>query len=474
MRHGLATTLACALALSVSSCSSEAPPRPQVVLIIDTDLPPSGLAAADDTFPVEATVDTIRVEALDEHGTPYEEREFIVPERADWPLSLGISSQQAPVVRLRIRAFRASLARGYSASKTDFEPHRTVTIDRLVTLDLPDDGVTWLRVTLEGDCFGTPSRFIQPWKTCVNGSALAGDPSDGLQPLETGTKPASRAGTWSGLELTPCVGATEADAVCIPGGFSLLGDPTFVGWRDDRRVEDTMPRHAAVLSPFWMDRTEVTVGRYRQLRAEGALSAEEPREHGGPGVENCTWLGVDRGANDMLPINCIRWEAALEVCEASGGTLPTEAQWEHAARGRQRASTFPWGEQQPRCCAAGYGHGTSYDCGAGSIAPVMSFPPSSDCAGLGDLSRDGVYDLAGNVAEFTRDSFLRFDDPCWMARGVHRDPLCEDLEAASLRLIRGGDFVDSSVWLISAVRRGELYTGSSEVGFRCVYPAVAP
>src|SRR5262249_517729 len=136
--------------------------------------------------------------------------------------------------------------------------------------------------------------------------------------------------------------------------------------------------------------------------------------------------GPDLDTNDALPVNCITWEAARRACQLASGDLPSEAQWEHAARGRGQARTFPWGDSPPDCGTASYARQAYGVIGAGVLCPgigpepIGSHPASPDCEQTGDVSRDGVLDLAGSMTEATRDRALRW---CW--RGIGTDPVCE-------------------------------------------------
>ena len=207
----------------------------------------------------------------------------------------------------------------------------------------------------------------------------------------------TRLGTTTRADEVPCSGVPaglEAEALCIPGGFSILGDPGVVGLNGS--TEDAVPLRPVLLRPFAIDRHEMTVGRFRALINDGAPLLP-PDEQACPS----TWISADDDANDALPLTCVPVSTAEATCRELGGALPTEAQWEHAATGRGERRPFVWGGMEPSCCFASHGRGpdaaNATPCGWG-IERSGSHPAGASCP-IGDVSRDGVVDLAGSVSE---------------------------------------------------------------------------
>jgi formylglycine-generating enzyme required for sulfatase activity len=227
-----------------------------------------------------------------------------------------------------------------------------------------------------------------------------------------------------------------------------------------------------LLGPFHLDRTEVSVGELRALMLQNpALASAQPLtpSPAEPSLADCTWLGTSDATNDALPVNCLSKDAARAICAARGGDLPTEAQWEHAARGRGEQRDFPWGSETARCCTASLiaPDLPEQGCFPHEIEPVGSHQDPT-CP-TRDESRDGVLDLGGSMGEHTRDTLLSFDDPCWSVPGVLFDPLCE--AEGGDNVLRGGTWVSSLGHALSALRYGS--SGADEstiVGFRCAYP----
>jgi formylglycine-generating enzyme required for sulfatase activity len=463
-------------AVALIACSSELPPRPQLVVILDTDAPVIGQIADHPELSLDAAVDTVRVDVIDvaNQNATYNLRDFVAPEPLDWPISFGVKSTEVALdkpVRLRIRAFRGAFAeKGELLGLATLEPPASVTIDRLVDLNPPEDGVLHVRILLSAGCRGDLVSFSPPGSTCINEAQREELPSSGVEVLNDDTLPPSVVGSWPGAREVECGGGEAPDRRCIPGGFLLLGDPAFSGIGDNFGTLDSTPLVPVLLRPFYLDATEMTVGRFRALVAggfDGALPLQNDAAH-----PFCTWLGTDNATNDNLPLNCIKWDSAALACEMSGGALPSEAQWEHAARGRGRRLLFPWGDERPTCCTASLSRKSFPDvlveCEGTGIESVGSHPPAA-CGGLGDQSRDNVLDLAGSVAEKTADKFRPFSHPCWRPReGILIDPICVD-ESAVSHVSRGGSWPSGFATGASPLRSAD--TMSAAQGFRCAYKA---
>ncbi|HEY0478957.1 MAG TPA: formylglycine-generating enzyme family protein [Kofleriaceae bacterium] len=183
--------------------------------------------------------------------------------------------------------------------------------------------------------------------------------------------------------------------VRVPGGTFAMGSPDGIG--DD----DEHPRHQVTVSAFCIDRTEVTVKAYEACVAAKRCTA--PHREISPYCNH-----PDRGDH---PVNCVDWSQAVVYCRSLGKRLPTEAEWEYAARGSD-GRLYPWGNAPPsatrlnacgRECVAwgkrvlGREWPPMYDADDGWVttAPVGSFPTGA--------SPFGALDMAGNVWEWTAD-----------------------------------------------------------------------
>ncbi|MBY0399183.1 formylglycine-generating enzyme family protein [Myxococcota bacterium] len=172
------------------------------------------------------------------------------------------------------------------------------------------------------------------------------------------------------------------EMVLIPAGDFYMGCNDLVDRECD---EDERPGRKVSLGAYFIDRTEVTTASYGACVSGGGCS--EPGTFRG-----CNWQATDR---DRHPINCVDWTMATEFCRWSGKRLPTEQEWEKAARGSD-GLRFPWGTDDDVVERANL---LGAEDGYVGTSPVGSFP-------AGD-SPYGVFDLAGNVWEWTSDASAR-------------------------------------------------------------------
>jgi formylglycine-generating enzyme required for sulfatase activity len=162
---------------------------------------------------------------------------------------------------------------------------------------------------------------------------------------------------------------------------------------------------------------------------------------------------------ERLAVAGVTWNDARAYCEAIGKRLPTEAEWELAARGTERR-TFPWGTTLPQCAQVIYERQEGQTCsmvGANDVAPIGSAP--------GDVTPQGVHDLGGNVSEWTADAAgdrPRCSGPCVDPRA----------EAHTKRVVRGGEWNGWGVWTRGATRSSvDPETSRTNLGFRCARTA---
>jgi len=215
----------------------------------------------------------------------------------------------------------------------------------------------------------------------------------------------------------------------VPAGPFLRGSRAGEGEPDER------PRRRIHLDAFLVDRTEVTVEQYRRCVEAGQCTSPA----GGPG---CNWA---RGERSSHPVNCVDWSQAVAHCAWAGKRLPTEAEWEKAARGTTGA-TYPWGEAAPGCRLAVMG-----GCGASGTSPAGSREPC-----------DGVHDMAGNVWEWVSDRYQQGH----YRIGPNRDP--GGPTTGESRVARGGGWQDDARDLRAARRDHALpHYQHVDLGFRC-------
>ena len=220
--------------------------------------------------------------------------------------------------------------------------------------------------------------------------------------------------------------------VYVPEGSFEMGSAT--GDRDEKPVRQVY------LDAYWIDKYEVTNGQYKQCVAAGACTL--PSESGSH-TRNSYY---DNTSYANYPVITVDWDQAQTYCQWAGGDLPTEAQWEKAARGTD-GREFPWGNNVPNSSLA------NYNMNKGDTDEVGSYPQG--------VSPYGALDMAGNVWEWARDWYEGYDaneinNPTGPSSGTYR-------------VLRGGCWDYWTRYMRAAFRNGEYPTYSTDlVGFRCV------
>jgi formylglycine-generating enzyme required for sulfatase activity len=217
--------------------------------------------------------------------------------------------------------------------------------------------------------------------------------------------------------------------------------------------EQEQPAHTVYLDAYWIDQTEVTNAQYDKCVTAGACSP--PPE--------CEWGESTFGDATKTdhPVVCVGWQGALDYCEWAGGQLPTEAQWEKAARGPD-GRRYPWGNEFDgtllNYCDAQCEHSQSdetYDDGFSVTAPMGSYPAGA--------TPYGVLDMAGNLWEWVADWFS--ED--YYAKSPAENPPGPD--GGVHRVVRGGSwFTDRMGARVANRFETKPATHYSLLGFRCV------
>jgi formylglycine-generating enzyme required for sulfatase activity len=319
----------------------------------------------------------------------------------------------------------------------------------------------------------------------------------------------------------PGVNATKLPVVAPPGMVWIPGGTFWMGCND---FPDAQPLHKVYVDGFWMDKSEVTNAQFRQFVddtsyltvAEKAPDLVELMKHAPPGTprpsqENLVpgslvfvppaskvplddisqWWKWVPGANwhhpagpksdlqglDSHPVVHIAYRDALAYCnwrskkEGGGFRLPTEAEWEFAARGGLDRKTFAWGDEfrpggkwMANTWQGEFPHRNSGSDGFAGAAPVASFPPNGF----------GLFDMAGNVWEWCADWY----QVNYYANSSKRNPRGPDSSNDPLepgvpkRVQRGGSFMCCDEYckryVPGARGKGEPDSGTNHIGFRCV------
>jgi len=221
-------------------------------------------------------------------------------------------------------------------------------------------------------------------------------------------------------------------------------------WRHNGRRDidqDERPAHKARLSAYALGTHEVTVQAYRRCQIDGACPPAS--------------LSV-RSRDPLQPMVGLSWEAATAFCRAVGGRLPTEAEWEAAARGAE-GRRYPWGDEAPSCSKAHH-RGCEYLEGATAFLGRAT-PVGVHSAGA---TPEGIQDMAGNVAEWVQDGY----DAAAYSDLERDNPVGPD--SARLKVTRGGSYDRKSHELRGARREGRVPNrGYAEVGVRCAWDSAS-
>jgi formylglycine-generating enzyme required for sulfatase activity len=218
--------------------------------------------------------------------------------------------------------------------------------------------------------------------------------------------------------------------VFIPAGEFVMGD---IG------ENNKSPRHKVYLDAYWIDITEVTNDMYAKCVQEG--DCEYSIKHA------ATDLHFNDPAYSNDPVVYISWESTVDYCRWAGRRLPTEAEWEKAARGVDKRK-FPWGNSPPDTSLL------NYDNNVGDTSPVGSYPEGA--------SPYGVLDMAGNVREWVADWF----NGDYYKFSPLQNPFGPTL--GDKRVLRGGSFIDNSQRVQVTTRFSHVpHSAGLNRGFRC-------
>jgi len=260
-------------------------------------------------------------------------------------------------------------------------------------------------------------------------------PSEESTPIPTTTKTLEPTPT---LTTTPTstpileVGSTmtnpvdNALMVYVPEGQFIMGSEDRFSWPNEQ------PSNIIYLDAYWIHQTEVTNSQYRNCIQDGHCSG-----------------AIMTFPDDTYPAVHINWFQANSYCEWIGGRLPTEAEWEKAARGSD-GWVYTWGDDDPTCELANYS-----DCGTKAM-PVGRH--------LSGASFYGVLEMAGNVREWVSDFYEEY----YYRSIALSNP--QGPNSSRFKVIRGGSWYQGAHYLRTSSRQGEdpNYNGNYN-GFRCVY-----
>lgn len=318
-----------------------------------------------------------------------------------------------------------------------------------VAAPTPTPGVTFLPATPTPTAVltETPAATItwtpQPTQTASVTATAVTPPTLTVTPTPTATATPTITPTPT---LGPIRDARGHILVPVPEGSFNMG--SLLGQADER------PVHAVFLDSFYIDKYEVTNRQYRQCVEAHGRGCAAPKN---------AYYKDTSGDYDDFPVGSLKWGQAEAYCEWRGGQLPSEAQWEKAARG-STDNIYPWGDEPPTCDMALYGGCAQDEQGKAGLRTVGSYPR--------DASPYDVRDMAGSMIEWVLDwygeitytTYLDVPEP---------NPLGPP--GGTNRVIRGGGWspggVDDPVRLrVSNREKFDPMEGYVNIGFRCVLP----
>jgi formylglycine-generating enzyme required for sulfatase activity len=264
-------------------------------------------------------------------------------------------------------------------------------------------------------------------------------------------------------------GIRDSAMVLIPGATFQMGtsasevpnlQKVFAIKRADLFAAE-VPQHPVTINPFYLDRYEVTNSEFKKFIGKNPQWRPDRipgQYHNGNYLKN--WNGNDYAKEKARhPVINVSWYAAVAFCQWVGKRLPTEAEWEYAARGGLTGKAFPWGDEPVDRKRANYSSSE-----IGETTPVGSYPANGY----------GLFDMAGNVWEYLADEWGAYPSAPQI-NPVGGGNLFLDksfLTITTRRVIRGGSWGGSPVNLRVAYRDSHPPEGARDfVGFRCARSA---
>jgi gamma-glutamyl hercynylcysteine S-oxide synthase len=246
--------------------------------------------------------------------------------------------------------------------------------------------------------------------------------------------------------------AKSSPLVTVPAGPFLLGskrvdDDPYGNWT---QFDDTeLPQHRVWLDTYEIDRDEVSLGEYLAFLQQRKL-------HPSDELQKLIWhvITIHSIADQTIsrwPALYVTWAEAKDLCEAKSARLPTEAEWEKAARGSE-GGLFPWGTTAPNSTVSVFGQHHVHE------IPILAAVDSHEAG----KSPYGLHHMAGNVAEWVQDWF----GPDYYAYMPERNP--PGPTGGRYKSVRGGSWKSHQVMLRTATRGGSAPDQRlATIGFRC-------
>jgi formylglycine-generating enzyme required for sulfatase activity len=266
-------------------------------------------------------------------------------------------------------------------------------------------------------------------------------PTDTPTPTPSNTPTPTNTPTQTATRTIPPSG----EMILIPAGEFQMGCDT--SNPNESCQGNELPLHTVYLDAYYIDKYEVTNGQYAQCVADGFCD---------PPVYDC-YEDLCYPDDSSYPVWYVSWHHANDYCTWAFKRLPTEAEWEKAARGGSDTRMYPWGDDEPTYALANY-EIDPYARWQPTPEPVNSHAPGA--------SPYGVINMAGNIWEWVADWYAADYYDSYDADNWPDNPIGPT--SGTLKVRRGGGFDDYEFFLRIAYRRGDDPTGASyDYGFRC-------
>jgi sulfatase modifying factor 1 len=251
--------------------------------------------------------------------------------------------------------------------------------------------------------------------------------------------------------VAPCRPEAPPGMACVPGGDFIRGT--------DGGPADAAPAARVFVQTFYMDLHEVTFGQYQACFARGKCPRAYPNY---PDFDH-----------PKQPMNGLRWFDAVAFCEAAGKHLPTEAEWEKAARGPDGA-IYPWGDAPADCTRAVIEDARGKSCGVPQRHSPEPEKGRPEVVGSRPAGRYGLFDMAGNSWEWVQDWYSPSYAACGSAcSGPDPQGPCGGLSPCAghtMRVVRGGSWFWGPAHAAGYYRRAHTPENAPvyhHFGFRC-------
>ena len=270
-----------------------------------------------------------------------------------------------------------------------------------------------------------------------------------------------------------------SDMVLIPDGEFIMGKEDEMAGHNHgehhdhhahhkhKDVDFGKPAHKVFLNAYYIDKYEVTNSKFYKFIKDGGYEKRDLWTDDGwnwkekNSITAPNWWNNGESSNykgsihyPENPITGISWYEADAYARWAGKSLPTEAQWEKAARGDKPGYIYPWGDEDPNCTYANFCI-EKHDFCFGSTAPVGSYKEG--------VSPHGLYDMSGNVWEWCKD----WHNPDFYANSPYENPECT--KPGTRKIMRGGAWLNEKSFINSTFRqKAKPELRNYFTGFRCV------